>query len=226
MNSIFIANSKRLFCDSLSNSCTYMGLKVIGQSTNGLESINLINQLQPNFILLDSELTYFNGFEIARRVKKNDASIKVILFVCNQHAKRFSEILYSHIDYLLFEEDSIEKLKAYFSQYDLSINNHLSTGSIEGTTQYTEVSYGKLNHLTPTQLRILSLVSTYRTMPEIAKLLFISPHTVNNHIANIRKKLNIKGRGVILKYALEVKDELMEIDGEIVIRNQQVHCDS
>jgi len=56
-------------------------------------------------------------------------------------------------------------------------------------------------------------------MPEIAEELFISPHTVNNHVANIRRKLDLQGRGVVLKYALAIKHRLVEVDGKVSIAN-------
>ena len=52
--------------------------------------------------------------------------------------------------------------------------------------------------LTPTELRLLSLIRQGQSSKEIAEALNISPQTVATHRKNIRKKLNISGKKVNL----------------------------
>lgn len=67
------------------------------------------------------------------------------------------------------------------------------------------------NGVTSTELRVLWYMSEHMSTKQIATNLFISPNTVNNHLANIRKKLNLNGRGVLLRYALSIKDKLLSL---------------
>ena len=56
--------------------------------------------------------------------------------------------------------------------------------------------------LTPSELTILELIAQDKTSKEISKELFIALSTVDNHRANICKKLNVSGNYGILKFVL------------------------
>lgn len=48
--------------------------------------------------------------------------------------------------------------------------------------------------LTNREKEVLKLLAKGYTNPEIAQMLYISPHTVKAHVAAILKKLNVKNR--------------------------------
>jgi DNA-binding CsgD family transcriptional regulator len=49
--------------------------------------------------------------------------------------------------------------------------------------------------LTPSERRIAELASSGRSNPEIARALFVTPKTVEYHLRNVYRKLDIKRRG-------------------------------
>lgn len=53
--------------------------------------------------------------------------------------------------------------------------------------------------LTPRELDIIKLA--HMPVKDISSRLFISPYTVENHIANISRKLNVSGKSELVKYA-------------------------
>lgn len=59
-----------------------------------------------------------------------------------------------------------------------------------------------LAQLTPAQRGVLRLLSDYRTSKEIARLLTISPKTVENHRTNIATTLGLRGPNALLQYAV------------------------
>lgn len=56
--------------------------------------------------------------------------------------------------------------------------------------------------LTPREVEVLALIATGMTNTEIAECLFISPHTVKNHVTNIYKKLKVEDRTQIALWAI------------------------
>jgi DNA-binding CsgD family transcriptional regulator len=46
--------------------------------------------------------------------------------------------------------------------------------------------------LSPRELEVLRMVADGKTATSIAKTLFVSPHTVKRHMANIRVKLGVR----------------------------------
>ena len=51
-----------------------------------------------------------------------------------------------------------------------------------------------------------------KTSKDIADILFISYRTIENHRANISNKLNLKGSHSLVKFAIENKALLSDID--------------
>jgi two-component system secretion response regulator SsrB len=53
---------------------------VCGEAADGLDAIELSQQLRPDLILLDLSLPGMNGFEVARELKRTSPSIPVLMF--------------------------------------------------------------------------------------------------------------------------------------------------
>ena len=216
MKTIFVAKTERLLCSALCSCCASLGLDVIGSSTDGKESFQSILDTKPDFAIVEMGLPSMNGLDVVRKLERAGSPTRLILYIKNQNPIELRRALSVNVDSLLFSEDGINELAYCFRE-------KTGPSSIFGSAPYQRLNGGEpkngsldlLSSLTPTQLKILALVSTHKTMPEIAGELFISPHTVNNHVANIRKKLDLQGRGSILKYALANKHRLVEVDGKI-----------
>lgn len=71
----------------------------------------------------------------------------------------------------------------------------------------------KLNTLSAREIQILKLVAEMKTSAEIARLLLLTPKTVENHRGNIAKKLGLKGNNSVLRYAMKYSSELKHFKG-------------
>jgi DNA-binding NarL/FixJ family response regulator len=67
------------------------------------------------------------------------------------------------------------------------------------------VNHPAIDQLSPTERKVLKLVSESKTSKEIADVLFLSPKTVDNYRFKISEKLNLRGSYSLLKFALENK---------------------
>jgi ATP/maltotriose-dependent transcriptional regulator MalT len=59
----------------------------------------------------------------------------------------------------------------------------------------------RLGELTPREHEVLTLVAQGLSDAEIAERLFVSPHTVHRHVANVRTKLRLPSRAAAVAYA-------------------------
>jgi DNA-binding NarL/FixJ family response regulator len=64
---------------------------------------------------------------------------------------------------------------------------------------------GRPQGLTPRELQVLRLVATGKTNKAIATELFVSEKTVDRHVSNIFRKLNVPSRAAATAYAYEHK---------------------
>ncbi len=78
----------------------------------------------------------------------------------------------------------------------------IKTGSGDRPLPDRESRHGFPAGLTPREAEVLALIATGMTNAEIAKQLFISPHTVKNHVTNIYKKLEVDDRTQMALWAI------------------------
>ena len=217
MKTIVVAKTGRLLCDAIGSTCQSLGFKVIGSCTDGKEALDLIKAKDPDIAIIDVNLPTVNGLDIIKQLNKEHFYISHILYLSSTDPNLLRRVRDLKVNQILFPDNGISELAKCLLKAG-SINQ-FKNKRIEEFIKDSQDSNKEdlLYSLTPAQLRILALVGTHKTMPEIARELFISPHTVNNHIANIRRKLELNGRGVLLRYALKIKHRLVEIDGRVEV---------
>ena len=68
---ILIADDHSIFRDGVRKLLEAEGgFTVVGEATNGSEALDLVNQLQPDVLLLDISMPRLTGLEVLRRLSK------------------------------------------------------------------------------------------------------------------------------------------------------------
>lgn len=197
-------------------------IELLAEAKDGDEALALIGQHQPDIALLDISMGRPEaGFEVARKLRQMKLPVKVIYL----SGQDYSEALLREFVHRALElgaagfvvkssssDEIIEGIKAvaegrrYFSgkltPYLLDL--HDRAAALEPLRQ-------NLNELTDKDYRILLLLAEAKTSKEIAAELILSPRTVENHLNDIRDKLNLKGHHHLMKFAIEHKTELLAI---------------
>ncbi len=76
------------------------GIDVVGQAGNGVEAIDIINDLRPDLVFLDVQMPGLTGFEVARRLLGPGSGPEIIFVTAyDQHAIEAFEV--NAVDYLL-----------------------------------------------------------------------------------------------------------------------------
>jgi DNA-binding NarL/FixJ family response regulator len=158
--------------------------------------------------ILDLEMPQLSGLDVCAKVLSEKSDTRFIILTMHREQHYFLEAMKCGVKgYLLkdhTESDLIDCVKAvlmgetFISQQlvDLKLTSYASN---ERDPKLVALITG----LSATEKVILRLVSDGKTSAEIATLLFSSPHTVENHRANMCRKLDINGKNALLKFALE-----------------------
>lgn len=179
--------------------------KVIGQAGDGTECLKLLDQEQPDVLLLDINMPKMSGIEVLRKLKEMKSSVKVLMLTIHSEV----EYLLKAVDigcngYVLKDSDSAMLKKAITSVYegDIFIQPDLipvlNSGLInrEEDNQNTE-------GLTKREIEVLKLIAEGLFNKEIAYKLNISERTVKNHVSNIFKKINASDRTQAAVFAIK-----------------------
>jgi len=183
-------------------------LEVVGESSDGLELLNLLNHVIPDMVILDIFMPNLRGIEAIHEIKKIHPDVKVLILTMH----RDKEYLYLALSagakgYLLKEDadkelfSAIEKVrqgKTYISPFfsEEVVDDLVQIGRGDAKTIF------ETDPLTPREREVLKLVAEGKSSKEIANLLFISASTVSNHRASIMEKLNLNKATDLVKYAI------------------------
>lgn len=76
------------------------GVEVVGQAANGVEALKMIEEHEPDLVLLDVQMPGLNGFEVARRLVASGLDTQLVFVTAfDQYALEAFEV--SAVDYLL-----------------------------------------------------------------------------------------------------------------------------
>src|SRR6188768_1781797 len=77
-----------------------LGIEIIAQAGNGVEALNVIEEYQPDLVMLDVQMPGLTGFEVARRVLEGGLEVQVVFVTAfDQYAIDAFEV--NAVDYLL-----------------------------------------------------------------------------------------------------------------------------
>ncbi|MCQ2508378.1 MAG: response regulator [Dorea sp.] len=91
-----------------------LGFQVCGQARNGLEALEMIEELQPDVVMTDIKMPYMDGLELARRVKELNLGIHMIILSGFDEFDYVKQAISLEVDeYLLKPIDSSEIIKVF-----------------------------------------------------------------------------------------------------------------
>ena len=181
--------------------------KVVGETEDGLEAIQLVKQLEPDILIVDLVLKGLSGIEVTRQVSRLKVKTKVIVFsVHNTGHYILDAIRAGAMGYVLKQTDLMELTLAI----NQVMNGHhylsgpLADFVVDIYATNGDVQNDSYNTLTNREKEILQLVALGNTNNEIDNRLCISRRTVEVHRTNIIKKLGLRAPHVDLaRYAIE-----------------------
>jgi DNA-binding NarL/FixJ family response regulator len=184
------------------------GLKVVGEANCGVAVVDLIRARRPRVAVLDMRLSGKDGLDLMRTVIEGDRFVEVVLLVEGENERLLKAALDIGIKGLVRRDDepeeivdSVKSVAAGVSFVSSALRSYLLNRN-QQTEGLAENEFS-LRRLTPTERRILRLIAEYKTNREIAKQLFVSIRTIENHRHNISQKLNLRGAHSLLKFALD-----------------------
>lgn len=179
-------------------------IKVVGESTSGIDILKKIDQLQPDVILMDINMPEQNGIEVMAMVKKVHPSVKVIMLTMYNHDEYFLSAIREGADgYLLKDSPSQQVVEAIRSvaRGESVIHPSMTKKLLDFHTNRKDPA--QREELTEREKEVLYCLLEGLSNKEIADKLFISDKTVKIHLSKIFKKLNVKSRSQAVIYTIQ-----------------------
>jgi DNA-binding NarL/FixJ family response regulator len=207
---ILIADDHPIFRAGVRQSLEKHGeFRIVGEAENGEEALSMMMDLKPDVAVLDIQMPTITGLELAKRAEHMNLETKIILLTMMDDRKIFLDAMESGVRGYVLKDSAVSELQRAIES--VSQDRHYISPSLSGLLvdrRKRGSLPAALETLTPTELRILTLIADLKSNQEIADELLISKRTVENHRVNITKKLELSGTNALLKLALKHKADL------------------
>lgn len=182
-------------------------LTVCGESDGGPETLEALDKLKPDIILLDLTLKDSNGFELLKDIKTRQCSVRILMLSVHDESLYAERLLRAGADGYIMKSEAptcvitairrvlggnvflSEKMSAQL------LRSHVGNRAREITSP--------VQLLSDRELQVFQLLGGGYGTGEIAKHLRLSVSTVETHRANIKRKLNMNNGTELLKRAIQ-----------------------
>lgn len=189
-DSIITADDHPLLLKGLNDFLLEKKYNLIGSGNNGKEAYKLITKKKPDIAILDIQMPFMSGLEIAKSCKTNGIETKIVLITLHKERELYQKAQDLNIFGYILKEFALEEIENCIDT--VSQGNHYFSPKIVEVLADESPRDRSLRQLTPSEKKILKLIAKDKTNREIASLLFISYRTVEKHRSNIITKLKLK----------------------------------
>jgi DNA-binding NarL/FixJ family response regulator len=209
---LLLVHKREIFREGLSRLlASQPGMEVVGACGSGTEAIEKVSQLEPDVIILDTEIEGGSP-DVVCRIRKalpNTAQI-LMLTHSEENIELFDALKCGARGYLTEGATISDLVKAVniIAEGGVIISSPIASKMLEelsslSTAEETKpADYGL--QLTKREKEVLSLIGMGATNREIANNLSIAENTVKVHLRNIMDKLQVQSR---LQAALMARDK-------------------
>lgn len=178
------------------------GISLVGETDAGPTAWAMISQLCPDVAILGTEILETSGFDLARRIVDAGFSTRLILLGESTDPAAFVDARDAGFAGYVLKKQHITDLF-------LAVRTVACGGSFADPSIHRALRHLERQGITPVALsarerEVSRFIALGKTGKEIARLLEISPSTVNTYRERLMEKLNAHTLADVVRYALRV----------------------
>ena len=184
-------------------------IEVVGEAATGGRAVELCLQLHPDIAILDIAMPEMNGLIATKTIKKVCEDTRVLILSMLMDEDAVAQALNGGANGYVLKDSAIEELliaiKAVMKG-EIYLSPKVATLVVRQLITDKEGGKTKvLDFLSTREQEIVQLIAEGKSTKDIAEHLFLSPKTVENHRANIVRKLDIQDIPSLVKFAIRAR---------------------
>jgi DNA-binding NarL/FixJ family response regulator len=177
-------------------------IEVIAEAADGAEAREMAVRERPDLAILDVKMPKLTGLQATRAIRSHAPEVAVLILSMHDDERYLFEALKAGASgYVLKTQADTDLLAAIRSieRGEPFLTPKAQRLLIEDVLERGSTSEEKL---TPREEEIVKLVTEAHTTKEIAAILHLSEKTVEHHRANAMRKLGMRDRVELVRYAI------------------------
>lgn len=188
-------------------------IEVVGEASNGLETVAAAARLHPTVILMDIRMPALDGLEATRRILAADPTARVLILTTFDLDEYVYEGLRAGASGFVLKDDPPEQLLTAIrivAKGEALLSPAVTKRVIEKFTRIAQPKPPKeIAELTERELGVFRLIAQGLSNAEIGQKLYITDATVKTHITHLLQKLDLRDRvqAVVLAHEARLFDD-------------------
>jgi len=179
-------------------------MRVIGEAGNGVAAITLVREKRPDIVVMDISMPEMNGLKATRTLRNEFPDVKILTLTRHDDDSFLEQLISAGASgYVLKQSAPAELINAIRT---VGNGNSYLDSSLTGKIMDGFVGRGlrgeRKGEVSERELEVLRLIALGYSNKEIASQLDLSVKTIEAHKANAMKKMNMRGRIDIVRYAI------------------------
>jgi DNA-binding NarL/FixJ family response regulator len=181
---------------------TRADISILAQCSDGEEALNTILEKQPDFAIIDLNMPSQSGLDVVRRLRQAKSKTRVIVLSINRDESVIRELFRAGADGYVLKDGPARHLFDAIN-YVLDGGQYLTPLLRRESIENSRDRRDPITLLSKREYEVFSFLVDGMRPRDIAKLLEISPKTVDTYRANIMRKLEVDGIAGLVRFAIQ-----------------------
>jgi len=208
---VMVVDDHPMWRDGVARDLTEAGLDVVATASTGSEALTRATATRPQVVVLDLQIPAPDGVEVTTQLVRDDPTVRVLILSASGEQDDVLEAVKAGATGYLVKSASRGELLAAVRR--VAEGDTVFTPGLAGLvlgefrrlsdTPAAASSDPDAPRLTERETEVLRLVAKGLSYKQIAERLFLSHRTVQNHVQNTLRKLQLHNRVQLVRYAIE-----------------------
>jgi DNA-binding NarL/FixJ family response regulator len=183
------------------------GLAVCGEAGNAAEAMEVIRKLNPDLAIVDLSLPGANGIELIKNIRAEFSKVPILVLSMHDESLYALRALRAGAEGYVMKHEAmanvIQAIREVFNGRPYLSPAMAAQVITKFAHRQVEGEADAVERLSDRELEILELIGKGNDVRQIAKVLHLSPKTVETHRSHIKDKLYLKNSREVARFALQ-----------------------
>lgn len=179
---------------------------VIGESCDGLETLELVQSTKPDVLVLDLMMPHMNGLEVISEINQSLPQTRIVVLSMYSNEAYVLEALRNGAIAYVLKTSTYDELTRAIREAIAGrryLSSPLSERAIESYIEKTEeAKLDPYETLTLREREVMKLAAEGYTNAQIASKLFLSWRTIETHRSSLMRKLGLRNQTALVRFAI------------------------